>query len=1063
MTTEALPGVAAQQLGLIGRRQLVCVQTFNIARLTSHPVVLIPGTFIAVTGRGPKDSNESGKTSFLAAASLLLGDPEWRTGSTGAANVATLLFDPATAGDNTATHAASEGYVVGVFADPDVETAPAHTVWLKISSRAPHVQVRHGPGVHLVVAHDDKERHSIAPEKFKLLGGQPLGGAEYTSILYGRAPRILAYVATRGKIRSRPSLLKLDAGTFTPEQIGDTLLSVSGRAALFENDAEIRRKLAETQMRLSEAIEDDKRKTNQEESLRRQVKERNRLRDDTKEAAILWRSYLARRLLDTYAKAKSAREPLAQAEAELAERRRLVEQQEKERALLRDASTLRRDAEEKAQLLEQTDAEHDQALVDDTRLADRLTVLEATIGEARLAAAGYDLRRDVDAATANGHLASIAVELTQTEAEKIKVNVAVNEAEAALDLARDGQIGTAGAYVRTLASAGIAAVGLAEATRLVPHSRAVWEARIAPWRDAICVAPTDLHAALGALQGSPGAIVISAAGQTTAISSDGKPQAGQTNWPAGVLGAPPEALALLRALANLTEAGAPVQHVADPRTGIHTIGGFTDPIVGKDDICAYFAKRLSQAEEQQRETDRKVVRLRKAAERTQDTLARAEAAELVRDLEPQIGPVNQGLAIHRSETLPRLRRARDAARASDAEAKRVLLNRDTDLSNLSAKIRKARQEAEADEAEAARMRKASRPDDNALAAWPWGVGQALTQLGWPANALDATPSTHLLEEALPPSHELDEPPIERRPATALARAAHARLTGIVALLGHDGEGVGAPGPDLESAASLYRQSQDKGEEDRDGSLFDTTINAVETWLASSADRDRTAEEQIEQQQANRQRENNYGATQVQELVEELAATQQAITQRAETRLDAISSALNELNRSAGGLGADLQYIVTPPNAPDDEWICQVTPRWRRNTAGRLLSYNTVTNTAQEKLFSIHLVLAALLAAPEPSGRILILDELGDSLGVEHRRDVLDAIATIARDNGLTILGTCQDSIMIEARSFCGEILYFHYPSKSEALNRPTRMFGYDSHGNRVELTAEALFAGRSLL
>jgi hypothetical protein len=285
----------------------------------------------------------------------------------------------------------------------------------------------------------------------------------------------------------------------------------------------------------------------------------------------------------------------------------------------------------------------------------------------------------------------------------------------------------------------------------------------------------------------------------------------------------------------------------------------------------------------------------------------------------------------------------------------------------------------------------------------------------------------------------------------------------VALLGDDSEGAGVPGSDLGVTASLYRQSQDNGEEDRDGSLFDTTISAVEAWLGSSAERDSTAEEQIEQQQATRQRENEYVATQVRQLIAELAATQQAITQRAETRLDAISSALNILNRNAGGLGADLAYSITPPSAPDDDWICHVTPRWRRNTAGRLLSYNTVTNTAQEKLFSIHLVLAALLAAPEPCGRVLILDELGDSLGVEHRRDVLDAIAAIARDHGITVLGTCQDSIMIEARSFCREILYFHYPSKSEALNRPTRMFGYDSQSNRVELTAEALLTGRGTL
>ncbi len=127
----------------------------------------------------------------------------------------------------------------------------------------------------------------------------------------------------------------------------------------------------------------------------------------------------------------------------------------------------------------------------------------------------------------------------------------------------------------------------------------------------------------------------------------------------------------------------------------------------------------------------------------------------------------------------------------------------------------------------------------------------------------------------------------------------------------------------------------------------------------------------------------------------------------------------------------------------------------------MLPYDNVTNTAQEKLFSIHLVLAALLAAPHPRGRVLILDELADSLGAEHRREVLDAIATVAKTHGITVLATCQDSILTEARPYCREILYFHYPSKTEALNRPTRIFGVDSNGTRVALTAEALTEGRS--
>ena len=35
--------------GIVDDRQLVAVQTFDISRLTTHPVVIRPGTFIVVS------------------------------------------------------------------------------------------------------------------------------------------------------------------------------------------------------------------------------------------------------------------------------------------------------------------------------------------------------------------------------------------------------------------------------------------------------------------------------------------------------------------------------------------------------------------------------------------------------------------------------------------------------------------------------------------------------------------------------------------------------------------------------------------------------------------------------------------------------------------------------------------------------------------------------------------------------------------------------------------------------------------------------------------------------
>jgi hypothetical protein len=43
---------------------------------------------------------------------------------------------------------------------------------------------------------------------------------------------------------------------------------------------------------------------------------------------------------------------------------------------------------------------------------------------------------------------------------------------------------------------------------------------------------------------------------------------------------------------------------------------------------------------------------------------------------------------------------------------------------------------------------------------------------------------------------------------------------------------------------------------------------------------------------------------------------------------------------------------------------------------------------------------------------------------------------------VTVLGTCQNSVLGDAASFCRELVYFEYPSLTEALNRPTRMFAF---------------------
>jgi hypothetical protein len=115
--------------------------------------------------------------------------------------------------------------------------------------------------------------------------------------------------------------------------------------------------------------------------------------------------------------------------------------------------------------------------------------------------------------------------------------------------------------------------------------------------------------------------------------------------------------------------------------------------------------------------------------------------------------------------------------------------------------------------------------------------------------------------------------------------------------------------------------------------------------------------------------------------------------------------------------------------------------------------------AQVKVFAIQLVLAALLAADGGSGRVLVLDELGNSLGDENRKDVLADLDQVAREQNVTILGACQNSVIEDAAARCGQILWF---SQTDAFNKPTRAWGFDEDGRRVDVIAPWLREGRTL-
>jgi hypothetical protein len=1061
---DTQPAIAdtADTLGVIGTRQLVAVQTFDIARLTSHPVAVIPSSFVAVTGRGPRDSNESGKTSFNAAVALLLGDPEWRVTGGGVAAVAELLFEPDTAGVAAARYpAAQTGFIVGVFAEPDDVEGTAYTAWMKVSSTPKYLLVRHAPGVHLVMADTDIEQHRQAPAVWASLPvASELGAHTYVDTLYGRSPRCLAYVTARGKQRSGPSLLKMDTGAFTPADIGAALMRLTGRSETLETERDQRRKLAQQTGELAETKSDHERMWAQEEEALRGVRLRTVIRDKLAAGRHLWHQHLARGLLDTLIRRDALQAELDDARARAEEgNKTLTARLDAETALTDETGVAERaaNADEALQVASQrhTEASNKVAVLTSNAATIRQELTDLEEKGAR------DFHLDVTAATTA--LESSREERAKADARAKTANEKVSALEEQLTKAAAGRLGDVGRVIEILDAAPVSidAVGLLDAVEVADDHRDLWEARLLPWRDAVCIPAIMREVALVALAHNPGSVVIS--GPTSDLDPLGGEPGEKGHLPEGLLAAPSTAVPFLTRLAERAHASETLQVTTarDHELGVDVIGGFSGPITGRAHIMAVLEHQLRDAREEQELATEAAGLAKRLHKQAEDDLASAQAAEHYRARAAELRRVE-------TEDLPKAR-DQEVKRKDDLDsALEDHTQAQSDLRGLEAArahARKQREEAESElsaaRTEAARAQRAL--EDVDLGYWVAGFGgtdsEARTTLNWADDPLETDAGRQI---AYPPGPRDPSQPVEKRTRDTLRNRANECLTEIITKLDIErATGHGSPTREIAEAVRRREHLADSSGTPlgRDEIGFTGLADALGEWLLHMQERDELAEEQISTARQQREAEIAFSEQRLAGLANGLANIQDSLEQRIESNLTAISDALNRLNKNEG-FGACLEWEVIRPTGPDDSWTWKVVPMWRRSPGGKMLPYNNATNSAQEKLFSVHLVLAALLASPNARGRVLILDELGDSLGEEHRRDVLTAVSEVAREYGITVLGTCQDAVMPDAAAYCGEILYFCYPSKAEALNLPTRMFGYDRNRQRVELTADALLAGR---
>jgi hypothetical protein len=1007
-------------LGIVADRHLVAIQTFDISRLTTHPVEIVPGTFVAVSGVGPKgDSNGSGKTSFQAAVSVLLGDPQWRLETNGGSFARELLFRPDAAGLSAAEKAtpAPHGYIVGVFADPDSPLDSALTVWVKISSTAPYLQARCTPGLHVADADGDEERALQADTLWQQLPkDQTISARNLARKLYGEAPRCLSYLDTSMR-PSAPSLLSQEMTKMRPEEIGMALIALSGLSGQLEEENKARNKRIEIQAKYAEAEEKDRQERVNENTQLAAIDARDKARSLLREAEGKWRLYAAWQYRDALDRERVAAEKVDTLTGRHQEALDAVTKGQQALARLGDGSDLTsRESQTRSAL---TDA--DQQLED---LQRRLAIEETKKSErtnernALLAAAEHWDGRTTDETAVALETADTA--RARAQAAAISADDAANVASAALAAAREGRGGAAGLLVeRLLTRPEIpAAAAFADIIEVDDDARGKWEPMLHALRDAVVVPRTAAEPARIALAGQPGAQVIVADSLDLAASPVS----------ANGIRYPPGLESLVHALQErFVQRRAPTR-ADDDALGLSVLGDFPEPLVGRDSLVRR-AERDFAAAETTRSTAASALQAAQAGWVLAGTRHRAAEAQVrLAAIDEQLRKLD-GTITDLAEKIGSAKDAQQTARETHEDALVKLTTHEGIVEQ-----RKQQLKAAIDDELSARQELGAAIDDRTnipVEAWSgeFGGTEEEAVLLWSANAECRDAQTQ-------PGSLLRQTAEELREALAAFEAGGAPHDYIAIARGE--------------RASFADQKASKP------IPFGRVADPLRIRLQGFADHDRATRARIESMQAQREQALARLRGDLGKSSDDLTKIQEMVEKTIESTLGLVSKALGPMTKH----GAELEIRNVRPEGAEP-WRCEVTPRWRRSPSGSMVSYKEIANGAQVKVFAIQLVLAAVVADSRTKGRVLILDELGNSLGDVNRRDVLKALSEVAGQRQVTIFGTCQDSVLSDAADFFGELTWFTHATDTDAYNQPTRVWGNDPVRGRVQLTAEWLMAGRS--
>ncbi|MBB5788349.1 chromosome segregation ATPase [Jiangella mangrovi] len=990
---------------VVGERVLVGVQVVDISRLSTHPVPMIGQGLVTVAGQGPKDSNGAGKSSFIAALSLLHADEQWRLAS-GAAGAAELLFTAELAAQEGRWSNVDRGYVIGVFATPGTAsltelTSDVITVWLRVNRKAPYLDLRWTAGLHVPYGATESERAARVDELWQELprsnGRTDFHAGQLSRVLFGQNARCVSFLSTSVRASQAANLLAQPLNDLPPHRIFDAIATLTGLDRELEHEQVLR--TAEHRHR-SDVLDAERDLASWESEMavvEAGIARRLAARELLDEARSAWRSRCARHLLDGVERASELRQALAELDETEAGLKQEIEAAEDRLAALTDD-------DESARRFEAAQRSRNELIARDRELeaaqlaaAQHIERLSSAVRSLTDEARGADGRTPPVAAA---ELDDARTALEEAIAAQALARAAATEARRKVTAAESGD-DVAAEQVERLRAAKIEATALVDVVAVDPGERDVWEPRLAPYREAVVVGRKDAAKAAKALAGLPGSLLVLA---------DEKKGA-------------PDLTAFLDAVA--ARAGA--DPVVDEAAGVLAIGGFAEPITGQP-------ARVAAAEEAHRESTTALEAAAAVVEQARTALARADARAKAADAAERADAMQKEIGELREANTDRQDRrealAPDLAAAEDAYARELGVHNSREERVTSLRDTRKRLTQTLREREAERFALTEERD---------GLVLLDREKAW-GDSPDAA-RRHLV--SLP-----DE--VQTRTTAAWDDDA-TRLTNEVAVRCFP---PGTPPEELtaELRELLVTQNWTGGTLETRVTLVAPLLRALDTHLEDTEEHDQHQLKQITEQRSRRTADLSAARLGHGEAEQTARAHRTSLASGIKAMLKKVAAEFDRLDQEYGGYGAGLDYPEPePPSEPDKPWRWTVSPKWRRAEGQRMSAYTLRSNTAQMDEKAVKLVCAAALARGGDRPLLLILDELGRNLGKQHRREAVALFERIGNDHNITVVGALQDDMERYAIEASGLYVKLRRRSDTMAYNEEPVVVGNDANAARVEL------------